>query len=526
MKKFSIFVVALLLMLSGVGSVNAEVAWSSNYNTYYQRSQHTYSWHESDEGTYWTRFAPAIYILYKDEADAKKDEEWDFFSKYKYPFTLDNNQYYLTLCADLVYDFWPVKQYNVVDITESTIIKEEIKGNLTAIARHAYPFITIDDMTDNLIKAGVLVETTNSAGQKIYTAKANTDKKNLYMSADNQVHFDKSYSDNTESDVDETIKMEDSEYYYSTEIKYEDGTYTLVNPTKYQWKNASKDNEKPDNSFVVGKYTCYSQGSESCSSPKHIDKYVSEAVYDKLEFTINRDELLSGTQMAIFNYTDPTKVDERYYQTVGTLSHNFPVIDRKANYDTDGYYPTVKNNIDAVYNYLIGLPAEENQKTLRKAEAQFDEIENVYYFRLTLNGKGSPKDELKADFMLDDTVVASVDLTDDTLTSDGTYIFKTKKVKDIKNLKIRLSGKAYVENNVLAFEAQDGREDSQTLIGVKASYQEIEQIYDKGVVLGEFLTNIKVPNTGDNVTKYVLYFTSSLCVIALICGLRKKLANK
>ncbi len=360
-KNFNKIILLIFMSLFMIKNVSALQVYSSNYNTYYQRSQHTYAWHDLQD-THWTNFAPAIYILYNNYEDASREEEWNFDEKYTRPWTIDNKDYYLTLCADLIYDFWPVKTYNVVSLSDSTYLNAEIKGHINAIVKHSYPFISEEEMVKELVTNGILVESTNTEGEKIYTAKKNIEEE------------------------------------------------------------------------------------------------------QEVEYTINKDELLSAIQLALYYYTDNDKVDEVYYNTA-ILSTNFSVLDRSANYEVSGYYNTVNNNIEAVYNYLISLEDNNYYEPVKIEKIVANENNELI---ISLSNE-SNINNLKLKVKENNELIADVNVKDLIKDNFHNYILPLKNVNNINNVEVTLAGSVYKESEVLVFEALDGKENSQTLVGLAST---------------------------------------------------------
>lgn len=360
----------LLVSVSFICPVQALEVYSSLYNSYYQRGQHTYSWHEGYRSH--SNTAPAAYILYKDQSDAENEEEWVFTDKYPlvYDAQKDNN-YYIALCADLITLFRKDRTYNVVSLDDSTFIKEDVKKYLAGVIKNTYPFITVDDMTQRMLNAGYLVEYTTEDGQKYYTAKENADEQSVTRS-------------------------------------------------------------------------------------------------------IHMDELLAAAQAAVYYYTDPGKVDDYYYRTVGKLSSSYSVVITEHAYEDDDNYDEVQNNIDAAYNYLISL----SSKYIETAK-----IENVVanhnneLFILT----NDIKDISSLSFVVreNDEVIAEKKLSDLQKNSDNYYVLPLDNVQDISKVKVSVSGNVYIENEVLVFEANDGYYDSQTLIGLGTSEVGVNKVYEE-----------------------------------------------
>ncbi len=366
--KVLVFVVSLCF----IKEAYASEVYSAEYNTYYQRSQHTYAWHDLED-THWSMFAPAIYIMYKDYEDASKNEEWNFTDKYKYPWSTSEDKYFLAFCADLIYDFWPVKKYEMMAIGSSTFLKEEIKKNLSGIVKHSYPFVPIEDMIAELLDAHILVETKNKDGKTIYTAVKNAEE------------------------------------------------------------------------------------------------------VENLEYTIDKDELLSATQMAIYYFTDRDKVDKVYDKTA-LLSTNFHVIDRTRVYEEAGEYDAVRNNIEAVYNYLITLKEDYTEPLAIKSAVKNDNNDLV----VTLNYVPDNTNKLEIVLKDQDTVILQKKVAELKQDELGRIIVPIGEL-DYTKYQLVLQGTILLEDEVVAFEAENGPDKSQTLIGKANVETPVSAVYQKGI---------------------------------------------
>ncbi len=83
-------------------------------------------------------------------------------------------------------------------------------------------------------------------------------------------------------------------YYYSSEVRYENGKYTLVNPKSYTFKKMDYENEEEyDREYnqidgMVSKYTCLNDG-ETCDEIT----YILNLYYDDLDSEYNRLEYVT-----------------------------------------------------------------------------------------------------------------------------------------------------------------------------------------------------------------------------------------
>ena len=106
-------------------------------------------------------------------------------------------------------------------------------------------------------------------------------------------------------------KMNDNlNYYYSKEVKYENGLYVLQNPEQKLWKTYKTDNQ------LIGYYTCVSPTETSCSKVSYIvfingnTLYSSEVLNGK---TIENDTIILGKNYKLnsdntYTLTDTEKV--------------------------------------------------------------------------------------------------------------------------------------------------------------------------------------------------------------------------
>ena len=364
MKKYIWLVV--ICFWFGVSNIKAETYYLPDTHTYYQRSQHTYT-HFKD-GVLKSGYHPAIYTIIKNENLAKDTGVWDFFSYYKFPWTTEERNYFVSYCAGLPVKIKTMSAYNLVDIKSSTFIREEAKDYVKGILKHSYPFIKEEAMIKELMNANVLVS-----------------------------------------------------------VETENGTFVTA-----------KTNSKPTRS-------------------------------------VNTDELLAATQLAIYSYTDPTLIDKVYSYT--EVLKGYTVSRRagvwKNTYDVDGYYEEVDNNIKAIYDYLT-----------KKSEAIYNpvEIKNIMAnekneLYIALSNKKDNTNNLSFIISQDDTKSSEYKLKGLNKDNNSNYIVPLNENIDIDKIKIGLKGSVYKESEAYVFEAVDGQEASQTLVTLLSSDIPINTTY-------------------------------------------------
>ncbi|MBE6140054.1 MAG: hypothetical protein E7172_00720 [Firmicutes bacterium] len=148
----------LLLCVFQIGSVWAleeKNFYLPERNTYYQRSQHTYSFLDQNNELN-TAYAPSIYTLLSDLEEAKVEDTWTFTDKYTIPWNVKNNDYFIVYCADIDAPVEEQLAYRQINLQDSTYINEDIKANLAGILKNSYPYISKQEMINRLIEAKVL----------------------------------------------------------------------------------------------------------------------------------------------------------------------------------------------------------------------------------------------------------------------------------------------------------------------------------------------------------------------------------
>lgn len=175
MKKIIIIMTVLLcsvnLTIVHAEELGTENFYSSYYNTYYNRSQHTYAF-KMKNGEVHHDFAPALYILYRDKEQALSEEEWNLEDVYNLPYDATNDDYFIVFCSDLDPYFYEGDEYTRVNLNESDF-SDDVKGHIAGILKNSYPYISFEQMVKNLVDAKVLVEKTNDEGESGYTAPDN-----------------------------------------------------------------------------------------------------------------------------------------------------------------------------------------------------------------------------------------------------------------------------------------------------------------------------------------------------------------
>ncbi len=174
-------ILSIMIILCGVMvvPVQARQAYTSTSeerkNSNYQRSQHTYQY--TDEKGSHGSIGSSVFILYGNQDVANDVENFDFLNKFPTAYNHRRTDYFLAYCADLLVDFNVNVTYDMVNLEDSTFIDNDIKNHIRGIIKNTYPFITYDEMVNNLVDAGILVKTTKD-GKEIITAKKNVTEEN------------------------------------------------------------------------------------------------------------------------------------------------------------------------------------------------------------------------------------------------------------------------------------------------------------------------------------------------------------
>ncbi len=361
MKRF-----VLLVLFLGIYFMPGQVlaGENANYylperNTYYERSQHTYSFYDSN-GDYNKRYAPSIYVLLKNKEEAEITDIWAFTDKYSVPWKIGED-YDIAFCANVEQAILEAVPYVKVSLNDTDVIEEKVKDNLRAIINNSYPYISKDKMIENLIKVGVLEEKTEE-NKQIIIAKDNT---------------------------------------LATE-------------------------------------------------------------------SITIDELVTATQMAIYYYTNPNKIDKIYYSTEELTGRSvLKSLGLWKNEYTAGTYDAVEKNIMAVYNYLITLK-ENKDNDLIISDIKANKIDSNYELKFKFNKIVSAADDLKLNIYYKDRVIKEVNIND--LKYDDGYMVSFTSDEDIKELKIKLEGTFYTNRDIFVYYDQSSDVSSQTLISASDGY--------------------------------------------------------
>lgn len=167
------FIIGMPLVFATETATEDRMFYVSEMNTYYQRSQHTYSF-VGDDGVYHSSYAPSIYVLLDNKEEAANKEDWTFTDKYTIPWNTENNEYYIVYCADISRAATEQAEYRRVSVEDSTYLDKQTKERLIGILKNSYPYISVDEMKNRLLEKGILEEIEIGEGQKILAAKGNT----------------------------------------------------------------------------------------------------------------------------------------------------------------------------------------------------------------------------------------------------------------------------------------------------------------------------------------------------------------
>lgn len=111
MRKYFIFLLCfgVFLILQNVSALESDRYYLPSHNTYYTRSQHTYSY--TYEGTSHRGYIPANYTLIKDLDETYDQNDWSFTDKYPVLWTSTETSYNVSYCADVLVTINPGTPY-------------------------------------------------------------------------------------------------------------------------------------------------------------------------------------------------------------------------------------------------------------------------------------------------------------------------------------------------------------------------------------------------------------------------------
>ena len=403
LKTVILTIIVALISLNNIKALENEKYYLPQRNTYYTRSQHTYSYYENEEN-HDDQYVPAIYTLVKDLDEAKTRNFWNFSDKYSVPWNINDNTYNIAYCADLLQKIIEEEPYKKIPISNSTYVNSNIKNNLVGIIKNSYPYITIEEMQSNLLNSGIL-EYKEINNEKIITTKNN----------------------------------------------------------------------------------------------------------DKATRNITTDEIISAIQMAIYHFTNPNIVEKKYFstnvltaRTVLRLNGNW-----KNTYLESGFYDEVDYNINTIYNYLITLK-EEPRKETKIINVETDN-NNLY---IQTNNKISKESELKLEIYNDENILNSIPLKNLESSEKG-YILNKSNLQKNEKVKLKLTGKEFIEKEVFIYEGENGKQSTQTLIGSSSDYINL----NTETPFNEISIN---PSTGIVNFKTIGIISLLLCITILIIISKKK----
>lgn len=239
--------------------------------------------------------------------------------------------------------------------------------------------------------------------------------------------------------------------------------------------------------------------------------------------SITSDELLSAVQMALFNFTNSGEIEDKYYYTYKL--HTSTIVDNKidSNGYSYGYYDTVKNNIEAVYNYLITLESDSGVNKINSVEYQ--KANDKYYLGVTLSKDIKDVDNYSIEITNSSGYSKNIELQNELKDGKKRYIIKLDDITDVTGLKVKLVGRELSLERVDVYEPVDGKESSQTLIGVSEGYVDVNQEY-----MGEMLDSSDLveenPNTLDGILIATILFAITFVIWKFILpGVKPKRYN-
>ncbi len=415
-----------VILLSSFMSMNLDAAefYIPLRNTYYQRSQHTYSYKGTD-GKVKNNYAPAIYTLLSDKEDVDRDDRWDFREYgYKVPWVNNDEDYHLAYCADLLIDIMEQEPYQRININSSSQISSEIKSKIIGILKNSYPYISSEEMLNNLVRDGVLV-------------------------------------------------------------------YKEINDTESDGQTKS-----------------------ILTSPKNESPTTS----------VTTDELVSAIQLAIMHYTNPDSIVDDYYktsqlQTKTVLSY----AGLWENVYKTGTYTEVENNINDIINYLFTLE-DKSPEDLEINDIYVNKEADGYTLYVKLNRLVEEKSNIDLYVYEDNNLVKENKLSNINLSSDGYYVLPKLDIENENNVNVSIKGNDYITNGVYVYEATNGIEATQTLVGLDSGNNGVDLMANKVKINHPKLEeNIEEnPKTGLSNMTYYFGIGIILCASIVIIMLKKK----
>ncbi|MEE0014221.1 MAG: vWA domain-containing protein [Bacilli bacterium] len=176
--------------------------------------------------------------------------------------------------------------------------------------------------------------------------------------------------------LNEKGNVQNTNYYYSDTVTYENGVYTLVNPTKSIYKeNYNK---------LVLKYTCFSETETSCTTVKQItsrNNYINSFEYYEYKNGETYEQLYEANKSKKWIFGNDVTYTNGTYTLQNTTSIYIPDWISSGRVETDKKYYTCfsENKTCSTVYYLIRRNNSTNQ---------------VYYVSL-INGK--KMDDIKKD---------------------------------------------------------------------------------------------------------------------------------
>lgn len=231
---------------------------------------------------------------------------------------------------------------------------------------------------------------------------------------------------------------------------------------------------------------------------------------------ITVDELVSATQMAINYYTNPGSI-EKYYHKTFVLSSRSVLREHNlwTNEYPEGLYNAVGNNITNVTEYLITLSEDIPEKQHITSVTANNNKGEVYVY---LNHELSKQDDFTIILKDNGEKVGNYNLDKVQTREDGAFVLTNVASKDLSKITIELNGSEYVENRLFVYEAANGEETSQTMVGLSTGHIAILDTYSDPVISEEgVMGEVKNPETKD--------LAIICCVIIIIAGATLTIVN-
>lgn len=194
--------------------------------------------------------------------------------------------------------------------------------------------------------------------------------------------------------------------------------------------------------------------------------------------------------MAIYHYTNLDQIQEAYFNTLRLTSRTIlRSNDLWSNTYSKGKYDLVKNNIESIRDYLI-LQEGSVSDNLAINEVTASKIKNGYKLFIKFNRNIQKDSSLKIEALEEDKVIKEENIS--SLNENNVSEIEISS-KDLKKIKVKVSGKEFINNDVVVYEAVEKKDSSQTLIGMINDSFDVDLIFEDRIKITDEVNN---PQTG------------------------------